>query len=53
MKNYIKPITEVLKCEFERTLLNNSNTEPEVTENIGAKETDLFEWEEDEIDFDD
>ena len=49
-KNYVKPITEVLKCEFGRTLLSNSDTEPEVTENIGAKEN-TFDFEDEVDDF--
>ena len=43
---YFRPITQVIeKCELSENLLG-TNSEPEVTENIGAKEMviDDFEW---------
>ncbi len=49
-KNYIKPFTEVLKCEFGRTLLSNSNEEAQVSGNIGAKEN-TFDFEDEFDDF--
>lgn len=42
-KIYKKPIIEVIKISNNISLLATSNDEPEDTENIGAKENNLFE----------
>ena len=47
MKKYIKPITEIIVIN-EACAVLMSNSEPEVTENIGAKENNMmFDWDED------
>lgn len=48
MKKYIKPSVESIVLKSEIGLMANS--EPEVTENIGAKENDMmFDWDDDEF----
>lgn len=41
-KIYKKPISTVIEISNNISLLTDSNAEPEVTENIGAKENNLF-----------
>ena len=48
MKKYIKPITEIIVIN-ETCAGLTGNSEPEVTENIGAKENNImFDWDNDE-----
>ena len=48
MKKYIKPITEIIVINEACAVLTN-NSEPEVTENIGAKENNImFDWDNEE-----
>lgn len=49
-KNYIKPNTNVVIVNSFNGIMTGSNeTEPEVTENIGAKEMDFVIFSEDNI----
>lgn len=48
-KIYKKPISTVIEISNNISLLADSNKEPEVTNNIGAKENNLFA--EDDIDY--
>lgn len=48
-KIYKKPISTVIEISNKISLLADSNTEPEVTENIGAKENNLFAEDDDII----
>ena len=45
MKKYVKPSIFQMKMEVKYSFLSTSSTEPEVTENIGAKESSFFEFE--------
>ena len=45
MKKYIKPSVEILAINYSVNVMQNSiEPEPEVTENIGAKESNFFDW---------
>ena len=48
-KIYKKPISAVIEISNNISLLADSNKEPEVTENIGAKENNLFAEDDDII----
>lgn len=49
MKKYIKPNTSIVIVENSVNLMQGSK-EPEITENIGAKEINtIFDWEDDEF----
>lgn len=49
-KMYIKPTIDVIQMFNDVNLMSASDSEPEVTENIGAKENNLIA--EDEIKYD-
>ena len=44
---YIKPITEIISLSEQKYIMM-SNSEIEVTENMGAKENN-FDWDDDDI----